>query len=476
VTVASIFKREAAKRNKLAVWYIAYTDHEGRRRTVKGFRDKGLTEQLAAKLENEAMLKKRGLVDPEAERLATQRQRPLEEHLADFEKHLRAKGRTPKYLKLILTRIRRVVKECEFRTAADLDRGEAEQQLASERGGVSMGNKTFNHYASALNTFGRWLHVDGRVSRNPFLGIIRVNAAEDVRHERRALSAEEIGRLVASARRSGRKVQNYDGETRARAYLLAYLTGLRCREMGSLTPAHFDLGSVPPTLTLEAAHSKHRRVDVLPLHPELVALLRSWLMGLNRDDFLFPRFARKKAWLMVKKDLEGTGIPYIDESGRVADFHSAGRHSYITGLIKSGASVTEARELARHTDIRMTMRYTHIGIGDQAAALAGLPLPDTSEKPSPPLNAPSPATNSPGSGIAQRISSALEVSGGPTLSQDDESRDGSGSLENDETPEGSGVCVSLSPEVSRDVSEGEKWRRRESNPRPEVPKRPLLHA
>jgi hypothetical protein len=89
---------------------------------VKGLRDKGLTEQLAAKLENEVMLKKCGLVDPEAERLATQRRRPLDKYLVDFEKHLRAKGRTPKYLKLILTRIRRVVKECEFRTAADLDR------------------------------------------------------------------------------------------------------------------------------------------------------------------------------------------------------------------------------------------------------------------------------------------------------------------------------------------------------------------
>jgi hypothetical protein len=33
----------------------------------------------------------------------------------------------------------------------------------------------------------------------------------------------------------------------------------------------------------------------------------------------------------------------------------------------------EAKELARHTDIRMTMKYTHVGIEDQAKAVAALP-------------------------------------------------------------------------------------------------------
>ena len=31
------------------------------------------------------------------------------------------------------------------------------------------------------------------------------------------------------------------------------------------------------------------------------------------------------------------------------------------------------RELARHSDIRMTMRYTHIGLEDQARAVAAIP-------------------------------------------------------------------------------------------------------
>lgn len=76
---------------------------------------------------------------------------------------------------------------------------------------------------------------------------------------------------------------------------------------------------------------------------------------------------------MVKKDLERAEIPYRDKKGRVADFHAAGRHTHITELLRNGASVPEAKELARHSDVRMTMKYTHIGLADQAKAIAKLP-------------------------------------------------------------------------------------------------------
>ena len=45
----------------------------------------------------------------------------------------------------------------------------------------------------------------------------------------------------------------------------------------------------------------------------------------------------------------------------------------------------EAKELARHSDIKTTMRYTHIGINDQARALASLVAPTNG---SVPANAP----------------------------------------------------------------------------------------
>jgi len=106
---------------------------------------------------------------------------------------------------------------------------------------------------------------------------------------------------------------------------------------------------------------------VLPLYPELVSLLRSWLVGLSHDELLFPKLAKRRTWLMVKKDLERVGIPYETTDG-IADFHAAGRHTHITELLRNGASLPEAKELARHSDVTMTMRYTHIGMDDREAS------------------------------------------------------------------------------------------------------------
>jgi integrase len=160
-------------------------------------------------------------------------------------------------------------------------------------------------------------------------------------------------------------IQCFSGTERAKIYILSYLTGLRRKEIGSLTPRSFDLDSNPATVTVEAACSKHRRLDVLPLHPALVTMVREWIAGKGADEFLFPKLGKRRTWLMVKKDLERVGIPYETPEG-IADFHAAGRHTHITELFRNGASVPEAKGLARHTDIRQTLKYTHIGLEDQA--------------------------------------------------------------------------------------------------------------
>ena len=110
------------------------------------------------------------------------------------------------------------------------------------------------------------------------------------------------------------------------------------------------------------------------MHQELVNIVRDWMRDLGPDDLLFPRIERQKTWYMVKKDLERIGIPYETHKA-IADFHAAGRNFHISGLLRNGATLVQARELARHADVRMTMKYTHIGLQDQADALAGLPLP-----------------------------------------------------------------------------------------------------
>lgn len=129
---------------------------------------------------------------------------------------------------------------------------------------------------------------------------------------------------------------------------------------------------------------RRRRKGVLPLHPDLVIMLRGWLQGSEAVRQALPLLERKRTWFMVRKDLERVGIAYETEDG-IADFHAAGRHSHITGLLRNGTSLVEAKELAPHSDVNMTMRYTHIGLGDQAKAVANLPAPRRGDSRNPQL-------------------------------------------------------------------------------------------
>jgi site-specific recombinase XerC len=469
--VASIYKRGRDEGNKLAAYWITYIDQNGDKRTKRGFTDKAQTEQLAKKLENDARRRRSGLVDPLEDEFAQQRRRPIAEQLDDFETHISTKSSTAKHVKLTMTRVRRLIAESRILTVADINKVRVERGLRHIREQGDLGNRTFNHYVQAVDSFCRWLVSNQRLAFNPLAGLLRLNNEVDVRHKRRALSADEVLRLVQSAYASGRKIQGYTGEQRARSYLFSYMTGLRRKEMASLTVASFDLSADPPTVTVEAACSKHRRKDVLPLHPDLAAELGTWLGQMAPGERLFPGLDRKKTWLMVKKDLESIDIPYETAEG-VADFHAAGRHSHVTELFRSGASPSQVRELARHSDIRMTMRYTHLGLADQASALAGLrsPFSEAIEEVPAIENGASveskPAASRPDEQeVWQYIGSTLVVLQQllQSLGVTDESSNSQ--VDKRKKPGKTGPSGTNGHSAAPSDANGKKWRRRESNPR-----------
>lgn len=77
---------------------------------------------------------------------------------------------------------------------------------------------------------------------------------------------------------------------------------------------------------------------------------------------------------MVKRDLARTSILFVSDDG-VADFHAAGRRTYITEPLRIGVSLVEAKEIVRHTDVNITMKYTHIGLDDRSKAVSTLRVP-----------------------------------------------------------------------------------------------------
>ncbi len=64
--------------------------------------------------------------------------------------------------------------------------------------------------------------------------------------------------MAASA---GKRFRKLAGSDRMTLYTVAAYTGFRASELASLTPSSFALGTTPPTLTVEAGYSKHRRKD-----------------------------------------------------------------------------------------------------------------------------------------------------------------------------------------------------------------------
>ena len=93
----------------------------------------------------------------------------------------------------------------------------------------------------------------------------------------------ELRRLLDTTRKAPTRF-GLTGLERARLYEVTVTTGLRASELPSLTWGSFDLDANPPTVTVKAAYSKHRRDDTLPLKASTAAMLALWRDESDRAD------------------------------------------------------------------------------------------------------------------------------------------------------------------------------------------------
>jgi integrase len=135
---------------------------------------------------------------------------------------------------------------------------------------------TCNHGLRAAKEFSRWLYRERRAREYVLEPLEAFNADEDPRHERRDLSDNELAKLISITK--GRDLRGgMKGEDRAALYLVAAATGYRRKELKSLTPESFDLDAEPPTIRVEASHTKAGREDVQPIPQDTAEYLRTWL-------------------------------------------------------------------------------------------------------------------------------------------------------------------------------------------------------
>ncbi len=372
---------------------IQFFDENGKRRKESvRCGDRDTAEQIAAERERLVLLRQKGLVDPAQERFAAEGRRPLTEHLADFRAALEARGNTGQHVQETHAQALRVVERCKAAYPSDMTASAVQEALKAIRDeGRSLG--TCNHYLRSVKTFARWMHRDKRTRDDALVVLEAYNADTDPRHVRRELTPEELTWLVSVTENYTRPEHKMPGPDRAMLYRLALGSGLRAKELRSLTPESFDLDSDPPALTLTAAHSKHRREDLQPIRRDLAELLRSWLAARPTGVPVFATLALKTA-RMLRSDLkvarrawiaaapagpeqEARGrsdfLKYRNAAGEVFDFHAT-RHTYISGIVAGGASVKTCQELARHSTPTLTIgRYSHARLHDIQGALEALP-------------------------------------------------------------------------------------------------------
>jgi integrase len=347
--------------------------------------DKKAAHTMLAEIIRRQEREKAGLLDPREERLRVQLSRPVGEHVEDYLRSLRESGVSEAHHRERSRLLRKVVAALKAKSLADLTTDKLNAFVADLRKAPTKNNadpgpasaRTKATYRNAAVYFFNWLAKDGRVSHN-WLASATVPRGRKVRC-RRALTAQELQRVLDAARSrplnekekinrgpdkgipGARLKDAYRerlillGRGRALVYLTAVYTGLRRKEIAALRVSHLRLDARPlPHLCLPGEETKNGEDAKLLLIPAFAEELRRWVEDTRRgpNDILFPVWG--KMVRVFRKDLKAAGVPYRDEQGRCADFHSL-RMTADTVLGLAGVPPRVRQLFMRHKGIRLTL-------------------------------------------------------------------------------------------------------------------------
>jgi len=399
-----------------SVWTARYRDASGKlvtRSTECQTRD--AAQRVLARWKAEVEKVKCGVLTQAESDVAGRQSEGLERHLKDYKEHLAAKGTTQRHVEDRDTQLNRIFDECAFKRLCDLNRESFERWINQQSKGntaKSQKNKTMgaarrNVYQAALVAFCNWAVEAKRLTVNPFAGLRKANERADKRHQRRALTDEELVKLLDAAQRrplanalKGWRGGKMEDETRkefvrlGREHALIYktlvLTGLRKKELVSVTVGAVHLDPPSRFIALAAKDEKARRGGQISLRADLAADLASWMddrlaalreacrlagdpipMHLPMCTPLFDVPVRLVRHLDL--DLRFAEIEKEDEHRRIIDIHSF-RYTFATHLCRAGVPLRTVQAAMRHSDPKLTANvYTDPALLDVAGAIDALP-------------------------------------------------------------------------------------------------------
>ena len=415
-------------------WIARYRDADGIERFEStGCKDEQAARQVLADIVRRVEHVKAGIFSAEQHRQAKHADRPMAEHVTAYLEHLKAKTMRGKKISArhrhnVKHQLERIIADCGFRRLGDITR-DAMERWMNQRAAEDMAGRTRNTYRAAIVAFCNWCVESDRLSFSPLARLHKADERTDRRRIRKALTEEEIARLLKAARlrpiaelgrssiprpddqKRGRRTWTkaeltfgeldeaykrglaklessperigkltFIGQQRALMYRMMICTGLRKSELASLTAGQLYLDAQHPHVELLAKYEKAGRGAMIPLRKDLVDELRLYLeaMGeqrdcepLRHDTRLFPM--PDDMIRVFDRDLAAASIAKHDERGRVVDLHAL-RHTFGTHLARVGVSPRVAMAAMRHSSIELTMTvYADPALLDVAGAVESLP-------------------------------------------------------------------------------------------------------
>lgn len=266
----------------------------------------------------------------------------LKEHIEAYQAELETRDLNPMHVQATIYQIEQVWAGAGCLTVEGIRPAAVSAWLKKQRDdGIS--TSTSNHYLVSAKSFLKWCVDKGRIHRNPLAELRKLKVIHSRRP--RALTREEVGKLLATT----------GGTDRYWLYRLAIETGLRRKQLKSLTAASFDFRA--NAVRVEASESKAGRKAVLPLRLETAKELRPWLKGKSKNKPVLKVHYRSSE--MFARDLHKAKIKRVTPQGTLV-FHSL-RHTAITEFARAGVHPKIAQRLAQHASIATTMDvYSHV--------------------------------------------------------------------------------------------------------------------
>ncbi len=253
---------------------------------------------------------------------------------------------------------------------------------AGEKG---LAKGTHRDYAAVSTQFTAWLSRQHGWP-DPLANLASVKG-DEVCLRRRALTMEELHRLLDAAER--RPAEEFlrrnpnaspatldrlrrEGCERSMTYKVGAWARLRLNEVRTLRWCNAVLDAEPALLTAEARYGE----DTVPICGELAEALRA-RRRLQQEGLGHDVDGKATVFRMAlhperafQRDAEYASIETKDTGVGAVDLYAATRHTFCTILGRSSMAPHAQRLLMRHTELRMTQRYTRLVIGDRSSALS----------------------------------------------------------------------------------------------------------